>query len=81
MQEVISFIVKMHRADINEPWLDNIALPPDESFDYFYESKDELFVLSKALAIQVASPPSSTGQSTRHTLASLPPQGASASEE
>jgi hypothetical protein len=58
MQEVISFIAKKDHADINEPSLDDTALPPDESFDDFYESKDELFVLSKALTIQVASPPS-----------------------
>jgi hypothetical protein len=81
MQEVISFIAKMDHTDINELSLDDTALPPDESFDDFYESKDKLTVLSKALAIQVASPASSTGQSSRHTLASLPPQGTSASEE
>jgi hypothetical protein len=47
VQEVISFIAKVDRSDVNELFLDDAELPPDESFDGFYESKDQLFVFSK----------------------------------
>jgi hypothetical protein len=56
VQEVISFIARMDRADVNELLLDEVAIPPEESFDAFYESKDQLFVFSKASAPAMTSP-------------------------
>jgi hypothetical protein len=39
VQEVISFLARMDSADVNELSLDNVEIPPEESFDGFYESK------------------------------------------
>jgi hypothetical protein len=38
----------MDNADIDQLSLDDAVLAPDESFDDFYESKEQLFVFSKA---------------------------------
>jgi hypothetical protein len=56
VQEVISLIAMMDNADIDQLVLNDMQLPPDESFDDFYQSKDQLFVFSKASATQVTSP-------------------------
>jgi hypothetical protein len=56
VQEVISFIARLDRSDLNTLFLDDAELPPDESFDAFYESKDQLFVFSKASTPAMASP-------------------------
>jgi hypothetical protein len=45
---VIALIARLENADINQLSLDGTVLPPDESFDDFYQSKDQLFVFSKA---------------------------------
>jgi hypothetical protein len=48
VQEVISLIARMDNADVDQLSLGDTVLPPDQSFDDFYESKDQLFVFSKA---------------------------------
>jgi hypothetical protein len=58
---VISFIAKVDGSDINELFLDDAELPPDESFNGFYESKDQLFIFSKTSTPAITSclsPPS-----------------------
>jgi serine/threonine protein kinase len=45
----------MDRANIDELFLDGSELPPDESFDGLYESKDQLFVFSRVLTSEMPS--------------------------
>jgi hypothetical protein len=49
VQEVIALIARLENAAINQLSLDGTVLPPDGSFDDFYQSKDQLFVFSKAI--------------------------------
>jgi hypothetical protein len=71
VQEVIWFITKVAEADVNELSLDDVVLPAGESFYDLYESKDQLFVFSKA------SPTGATSHSVTRpphlTLPSSPP--------
>jgi hypothetical protein len=57
VQEVISFIGQIEGLDINKLSLDGFRLAPDDLFDDFYESKDQLFVFSTS---ESPSPPKPT---------------------
>jgi hypothetical protein len=56
VQEMISFIARMDGVDVNELSLDDAEIPPEESFDRSYESKDQLFVCAKASTPAITSP-------------------------
>jgi serine/threonine protein kinase len=53
---MISFIARMDGADVNELSLNDGEIPPEESFDGFYESRNQLFVFSKASTPAITSP-------------------------
>jgi hypothetical protein len=60
----------MEGADVDELWLDGLGLAPEDLFNDFYESKDQLFVFSKdesastVIPSPEADPPSSADNRT-----------------
>jgi hypothetical protein len=55
--DVIALIARADSADIDQLSLDGCRLPHDELFDDHYESKDQLFVFSKAASASESAPP------------------------
>jgi hypothetical protein len=58
IQQVIDTIAKLNGADIDQLSLYGIFLDPDQKFDDYHESKNQLFIFSKATASsRLPSPP------------------------
>jgi hypothetical protein len=55
VQKKISSIMAVDNVYVNKLSLDDIALPAYAPFGDFFESKDQLFVFSKALVIDATS--------------------------
>jgi serine/threonine protein kinase len=57
VQQVIDFIAEQTGADVDQVSLNGSFLTPDDSFDDFYDSVNQVFVFSKGSALSGSPPP------------------------